>query len=351
MNQIRVNASVPYDVLIGKGLLAQSGQMIAKIGKQYQKVCVITDDTVEKLYGKIVMDSLQGAEMNPVLYAIPHGEKSKSFTMLEEVYDFLTKNHLTRTDLIIALGGGVVGDLTGFAAATYLRGLDYVQIPTTLIAQTDSSVGGKTAVNTPRGKNLVGAFYQPKLVLCDIDTLKTLDTVTFSEAMAEVVKYALLSGDELFSLLEQPDLHSHLEDIVTKCIQIKADIVCGDEFDRGKRMLLNLGHTIGHAVENASGYTVSHGAGVAIGMAVILRACVVRGMLAPSDYDRFHRLLNSLSLPDCYDEASLDELIDIASADKKRAGSILHVILCDGIGKCEIQAFTMEEFRQFLSIS
>ncbi len=349
MNRIRVNASVPYDVLIGRGILEQCGQLIIQNGKQYQKVCVITDDTVEKLYGETVMQSLQKANMTSVLYAIAHGEKSKCFSVLEGIYDFLTQNQITRTDLIIALGGGVVGDITGFAAATYLRGVDYIQIPTTLIAQTDSSVGGKTAVNTALGKNLVGAFYQPKMVLCDIATLESLDQTTFLEAMSEVVKYALLSGEDLFSLLEQGEVSSHLEEIVTKCIEIKAQIVCGDEFDRGKRMLLNLGHTIGHAIENASGYTVSHGAGVAMGMSVILRACVAHGLLSPADYDRFCKLLTTLSLPDHYDKASIKELVAISSADKKRTGSTLHVIVCLGIGKCEIREFTMDEFRTFLS--
>lgn len=348
MNQIRVKASVPYDVLIGNGLLAQSGQMIVDHAKKYRKVCVVTDDTVEKLYGDTVLESLKDAGMAPVLYAISHGEKSKCFSVLEDIYDFLTENQLTRTDLILALGGGVVGDMTGFAAATYLRGVDYIQIPTTLIAQTDSSVGGKTAVNTARGKNLVGAFYQPKLVICDIDTLNSLESSVFNEAMAEVVKYALLSGEELFSLLEQGNLNSHLKEIVTKCIEIKAKIVCGDEFDRGERMLLNLGHTIGHAVENSSGYTVSHGAGVAIGMAVILRACAAHGLMASNDLNRFNRLLDVLSLPDHYDGASIQELVKIASSDKKKTGSVLHVILCRGIGNCEIQEFTMEKFQQFL---
>jgi len=347
MNSIAIQTGAPYQVLVGRDILKNIGEEIKKI-KPYRKVAFVTDDIVLRLHGKVLKKSLDAAGFNCELFVFPNGEASKCQKTLDRIYEYLTLCGITRSDLILAFGGGVVGDMAGFAAATYLRGVDYIQIPTTLIAQTDSSVGGKTAIDTPLGKNLVGAFYQPKLVLCDVDLLSTLPDSVFNSAMAEVVKYALLSDSDLFSLLEDKPIKDVLEDVVNRCIQIKADVVSGDEFDKGNRMLLNLGHTLGHSVENHSHYTVSHGEGVAIGMNIMLKACVKNQLLDDAIYKRFLNLLAKFSLPTSYEKASLKELVDIAFHDKKREDESISIIICEGIGRCRGMKIKLDELYDFI---
>ena len=251
MSTIRVCASKNYDVRIESGLLCDAGQQIAAVCG----VCtaaVISDDTVFSLYGSRLCDTLQASGFRTVSFVFPHGEQSKNLTVYTELLNFLAENRLTRTDCLVALGGGVVGDLCGFAAATYLRGVSFVQIPTTLLAAVDSSVGGKTAVDLPAGKNLVGAFYQPSLVLCDPDLLQTLPEDIFRDGCAEVIKYGLLGNAEFFRELSAAAIRENLPHAIETCVSMKRDIVCADEFDRGQRQLLNLGHTFGHAVEHFS---------------------------------------------------------------------------------------------------
>ena len=248
MKKITVNASERYDVIIGRGILADCADLIKDVTAA-AKFAIITDDIVNPLYCEAVTNSLKNAGFEVCRYVIPNGEPSKCSAVLNDVYDFLSKNCITRSDCIIALGGGVVGDLTGFAAATYLRGFDLIQIPTTLLAQVDSSIGGKTAIDLPSGKNLVGAFKQPNLVICDIDTLKTLKEETIVDGMGEVIKYGMIKSAELFEILDNhtlADIDEVLEDIIYRCISIKKSVVETDEFDRGERMLLNFGHTLGH---------------------------------------------------------------------------------------------------------
>ena len=237
MKTIDIRTGAPYQVLVGRDILKSAGVKILEI-KSYKKIAVITDDIVYKLHGKTLKESLNLSGLSYEFFVFPNGEASKCQDTLNRIYEFLTLSGISRSDLIVAFGGGVVGDMAGFAASTYLRGVDYIQIPTTLIAQTDSSVGGKTAIDTPLGKNLVGAFYQPKLVLCDVDLLSTLPDSVFNAAMAEVIKYALLTESDLFSVLENKSIQDCLEDVVNRCIQIKADVVAGDEFDKGNRMTL-----------------------------------------------------------------------------------------------------------------
>jgi len=347
MKTIDIRTGAPYQVLVGRDILKSAGVKILEI-KSYKKIAVITDDIVYKLHGKTLKESLNLSGLSYEFFVFPNGEASKCQDTLNRIYEFLTLSGISRSDLIVAFGGGVVGDMAGFAASTYLRGVDYIQIPTTLIAQTDSSVGGKTAIDTPLGKNLVGAFYQPKLVLCDVDLLSTLPDSVFNAAMAEVIKYALLTESDLFSVLENKSIQDCLEDVVNRCIQIKADVVAGDEFDKGNRMLLNLGHTLGHSVENHSQYTVSHGEGVAIGMTIMLKACVKQGLLAESIYQRFLNLLEKFSLPTEYENASLKELANIAFHDKKRENDSISIIICEGIGQCRGEKIKLNELYDFI---
>ena len=283
MKKISVKTSRSYEVLIERGSLAKSGEYIAQVTGS-RKAAVITDDNVEKYHLPTVLDSMKKAGFECTVYAFPHGEQSKCLENLGNIFDFLCDSGITRSDIVVALGGGVVGDITGFAAASYLRGVDFVQIPTTLLAQVDSSVGGKTAIDIKGGKNLVGAFKQPALVICDSDTLKTLPEEVLSEGMGECIKYGMIRDEKLFELMESHDIATVddiMDEMVYKCVDIKRQVVESDEFDRGERMILNFGHTLGHALEGWHKYTgISHGAGVAAGM------CMITDKLAPQLSDR-----------------------------------------------------------------
>ena len=258
MNTVTVSASKTYDILIGTGLLSTLGQEAAKLGKA-KNVCIVSETTVWPLYGKAAQCSLEQAGFNVISFVFPAGEASKNGQTYLELLNYLAENKLTRSDLIVALGGGVVGDLAGFAAASYLRGIRFIQVPTTLLAAVDSSVGGKTAIDLPAGKNLAGAFCQPSLVLCDLDTLNTLSEDIFRDGCAEVIKYGILYDPVLFSHLEEKGLSFDRENVITRCVELKRDVVAEDEFDTGQRMKLNLGHTIGHGVEAKSQFAISHG--------------------------------------------------------------------------------------------
>lgn len=275
MKTITVHASQTYPIWIGRGLLGQCGTYLKQQTKA-QTAAVITDDHVDCYYGDIVTKSLEENGFRTIKFVFPHGEASKCSKTLNQIYDFLCENNITRTDCLVALGGGVVGDITGFAAATYLRGLDYLQIPTSLLAQVDSSVGGKTAIDLTGGKNLVGAFKQPVAVLCDLDTLHTLPKLFLADGMGEVIKYGMIRDEKLFTLLEQHTLETVsevMDEIVPTCIDIKRDVVEHDEFDTGERMILNFGHTLGHAVESYYHYeTYTHGSAVAAGMCMMTKA-------------------------------------------------------------------------------
>ena len=273
------------------------------------------------------------------------GECSKSTECYLQVVSFLAANRFTRSDAIVALGGGVVGDLGGFCAATYLRGIGFVQVPTTLLASVDSSVGGKTAVNLPEGKNLLGAFYQPYLVLCDPAVLKTLPKETYADGMAEVIKYGMICDRALFEELEAETLDDG--EIITRCVTIKRDIVEADEHDRGCRALLNYGHTIGHAVEKCSDFAVSHGSGVAIGMAMLARSMVAQGTMAAEDAKRLCALLEKYELPTlCAYRA--EALYEAALNDKKRAGDTLSLITVPTIGRGEVTSIPVEALLEHI---
>ncbi|MDD3350728.1 MAG: 3-dehydroquinate synthase [Eubacteriales bacterium] len=345
MKTLEIASSRPYKVLIGSDLLAEVGTQIKKIG-EHEKIAVICDDVTAALFGARLKESLEKSGAVACFFSFPNGETSKNITTLQQIYSFLLREEITRSDLIIALGGGVVGDITGFAAATYLRGIDYVQIPTTLISQTDSSVGGKTAVNLPEGKNLCGCFHSPRLVICDTGLLK--ESFLIREGIAEVIKCALLADPELFSMLENGEVATSLDEIVTRAIAIKGKIVAADEWDVGERQLLNLGHTLGHGVEKCSNFTVPHGIAVAIGMSMILSACVANGLLDESVLKRLHLLYKRFDLPSTYDGATLEEIIRVAFSDKKRFGGDINLIVCSDIGACSIKKMPISQLDAFV---
>lgn len=347
MKKITVNASICYDVLVGKGLLEQCGKLISSVTKSH-KCAVITDDIVDALYGEKTVKSLEKEGFYVAKATIPHGETSKSHEQLITLYNFLSANDITRTDFIIALGGGVVGDLTGYCAATYLRGIDYVQIPTTLLAQVDSSVGGKTAVNIDAGKNLVGAFKQPILVIADTNVLSTLSEEIFADGMGEVVKYGMIRSGKLFDRLCQGNIKDDLENIISECVSIKRDVVQNDECDTGERMILNFGHTFGHAIEKHLGYgNIAHGKAVAIGMHVITSTAEKQGLIEKGTAEKLKRCLEVNSLPSSIDITSKD-IYSLSIGDKKRTSDKIRIILCHEIGKCRIKEMDLDEYRKFL---
>lgn len=347
MQKVHVNASRSYDILIGSGLLDKAGEYIsAAITSRH--VCVVTDDTVDALYSARMMDTLAKNGFSAVKFVFPHGEASKCHKTLIQLYDFLADNGFTRSDALIALGGGVTGDLTGFAAASYMRGIGFVQVPTTVLAQTDSSVGGKTAVDIAGGKNLVGAFYQPQLVLCDTDTLDTLTPEFFADGMAEVVKYGMIKSRELFDILTEKDIRGNIEDIITRCVSIKAQVVENDEREKGERMLLNFGHTLGHAIEKYYNYTgMSHGYAVAIGMSVFTHIAERRGMCDPGVAVKLDGLLKKCGLPLTTD-APMDVLYKNSLGDKKRLSSGMNIIICSDIGTSSVCSMSIDEYDKFL---
>ncbi len=347
MNKVHITASRSYDVLVGGGLLDKAGEYIADAIRS-RHVCVVTDDNVDGLYSARLLDSLRKSGFTAEKFVFPHGEASKSHKTLLALYDFLAERGFTRSDALIALGGGVTGDLTGFAAASYMRGIGFVQIPTTVLAQTDSSVGGKTAVDIAGGKNLVGAFYQPQLVLCDTETLSTLTPEFFADGMAEVVKYGMIKSRELFELLAEKDVRENLDDIITRCVSIKAKVVENDERDTGERMVLNFGHTLGHAIEKYYNYSgISHGYAVAIGMSTFTHIAEEKGMCAEGISARLDDLLRKIGLP-LTTEAPVNKLFEYSLGDKKRDSSGINIVLCPEIGKSGGYPMLIDEYREFL---
>lgn len=340
MNTVTVNASKKYDIYIGSGLLSNLGEEAKKLGKA-KKVCIVSETTVWPIYGTASQNSLEQAGFDVVSYVFPSGEENKNGIIYLDLLNFLAENKLTRSDLIVALGGGVVGDLAGFAAASYLRGIRFIQVPTTLLAAVDSSVGGKTAIDLPAGKNLAGAFCQPSLVLCDTNTLNTLPEDIFRDGCAEVIKYGVLYDPSLFVHLEENGLSFNREAVITRCVELKRDVVMEDEFDTGLRMKLNLGHTIGHGVEAKSHFGISHGKAVAIGMAIVSRASHC------ADADRILRILRKFGLPTTT-EYSADDLYAYTLSDKKRSGGTVNLIIPRSIGDCEIVPTPVDALKSFI---
>ena len=346
MEKIKVKASTEYEVLIGSGLTDICGSLAAEVIKPC-RAALITDDTVNGLYADKVIKSFEQSGYECIKFVFPHGESSKSLGNFEKILEFLAENKFTRSDIVIALGGGVTGDLAGFCAASYLRGIRFVQIPTTFLAAVDSSVGGKTAVNLNAGKNLAGAFHQPSLVVCDTDTFNTLPEEFFADGVAETVKYGVITDKILFEKMKG-DFRSDIEKIVARCVEIKAQIVENDEFDTGERMLLNLGHTIGHAIEKCSGFEITHGHAVAIGMAIAAFSAEKNGIAKPGTAAEIRDTLIKCRLP-VMCGFTAQELAESALSDKKRKGSEITLVLPEKIGKCCLEKVNVSSLMKFIS--
>lgn len=342
-----MNASKRYDIVIGRDLLNDSGKYV-KSAVGGTKAAIITDSTVDLLYSETVAKSLESVGYCVFKYVIPSGEKSKNAQNFIEILNFLAKNGFSRSDVTVALGGGVVGDLAGFSAASFMRGMRLVQIPTTLLAAVDSSVGGKTAIDLETGKNLAGAFFQPDLVLCDYRTLSTLKPETFNEGCAEIIKYGIIEDSALFESLKKP-IEDQLEEVIARCVEIKRDIVVKDEKDNGLRNILNFGHTIGHAVELCSRYEISHGYAVAIGMAAMVRAAVRLGYCGEDCRDEVLDMIKRHKLPTDTD-FSANDLYNAALSDKKSGGGSITVIIPRKIGRCELKKITMTELKELIAL-
>jgi 3-dehydroquinate synthase len=345
MITVTVQASNTYDVRIGSGLLAKSGELAAKVLSPCRAL-ILTDDHVAPLYADTLEASLRDAGFVPEVYVVPHGEGSKSLCALGALLEHLAEKHYTRTDALFALGGGVVGDLGGFCASVYLRGIPFVQIPTTLLSAVDSSVGGKTAINLNAGKNLAGAFYQPRLVICAPDTLSTLPPAILADGCAEVIKYGVIHDAALFRML-QDGTSPASEQVIARCVQNKRDIVEQDEFDTGLRRLLNLGHTVAHAIETLSRFEISHGSAVAMGTAAIMRAAVAHGLCPRGDLDALTSLTKKLGLPtEC--PYGMADVAAAALADKKRNGDTITLIVPYAIGDSRPYTLPADQLQAWL---
>ncbi len=346
MTEIQISASRTYDVVIGRGLLSQAGQRIAPLIRGRNAV-IISDSNVFSLYGNTVQNSLKasGFAVNTAIFTA--GEENKNPQTLLELLNQVGGFGLTRSDVIVALGGGVVGDMGGLCAALYLRGIPCVQIPTSLLAMVDSSVGGKTAVNLDSGKNQMGTFTQPHLVLCDLDCLQTLTPQVYAEGMAEIIKYGMIASQPLLNQLLHGTMDGEIEDVVAQCISIKRDVVATDERDVGERQILNFGHTVGHAIEALAHYEIYHGEGVAMGMAIVTRGAVALGMCHPQCLTTLETLLTKYNLPQ-HADFSVDSLHGATMSDKKRGGKGIILILPSQLGQCTLHQTDDQLLRQLI---
>lgn len=348
MKKLTVNAmSATYDILIEKGILKDCAKHIGNVVRG-KRAMIITDTNVAPLYLDKVKEELSNAGFKTYSHIFTAGEESKHLGTVAEIYDSLSENEFTRKDFIVALGGGVCGDISGFAASTYMRGIDFVQIPTTLLSQVDSSVGGKTGVDTKYGKNLVGAFYQPKLVLIDPQTLSTLTDHYFADGMGEVVKYGCIRNAELFTMLETVDVKENIEDIILECLKIKRDVVVEDEKESGVRMILNFGHTAGHSIEKLAEFKKSHGECVAKGMVMITKASESLGITEKGTAKRIEALCTKCNL-DTSCDYDIDTVALHARNDKKGSDNNLNIILIDKIGNSVIHTIDKNDFAKYLS--
>ncbi|WP_338192208.1 3-dehydroquinate synthase [Aerococcus viridans] len=357
LEKVNVAVANPYDVIIDNDLIKNAGHHLEDLVQQ-RKVMIVTDENVAS-YGYLgtLQEAISPITTDVDTITLPAGEAQKSSANYIRLQEELATLNYSRSDVLIALGGGVIGDLVGFTAATYLRGIPYIQIPTTLLSAIDSSVGGKTAIDLPQGKNLVGAFYQPARVLCDLTTFHTLSQSIFEDGCAELIKYGMILDSDLLNNLmsrEQPlnALSEDLAAVVKRCVEIKRSVVLEDELDLGLRQLLNFGHTIGHAIEQVSHYKVSHGRAVATGMILTQLMAEKEGLTALSLADRFNNLLNQYHLLDQVHVAKAYTFEDILGAmtnDKKRRGGEITEIFPESFGKCELKTITFDQYAGWLA--
>ena len=346
MKTVEVKTGRPYNILIEHGIIDHAGEYIRPLTKAIRAV-IISDTNVSPIYSQRVKNSLENNGFETSVFVFQAGESSKRLSTIEKMYTHLFEHNITRTDIIIALGGGVTGDMAGFAAATYLRGIDFVQIPTSLLAQVDSSVGGKTAVDLPTGKNLVGAFWQPILVLIDSDTLDTLPEKFFKDGLGEVVKYGCIRSESLFERLENENAKDFIDDIIFECVSIKRDVVERDERDTGERAILNFGHTLGHALEKLNNYSnLTHGEAVSAGSAIITNISENNGLTEKGTAQRLENLLKKYDLP-TNSEFSLSEIVKATRGDKKSTGNSIKFVFLEKIGKCFVKKIDISKFVEF----
>ena len=343
----------PYDIVIEKGILSKAGDWVKKLWKP-QKIAIITDNHVGSLYAEKIKRSIENAGFEVIVFGFLEGEASKNLKTVNKVYEFLVKNGMTRSDGIVALGGGVVGDLAGFVASTYMRGIHFLQIPTSLTAQVDSSIGGKTGVNTPFAKNMVGTFTQPDGVLIDPETLQSLGKRELIEGMGEVIKYGLIDDVELWKELSAMDgspesILEHAESIIYRSCNVKRKVVVEDELDNGVRLYLNFGHTIGHAVEATAGYgKVMHGEAVAIGMVQISRVAEKKGLMPQGITEEIFDMRQKFGLPTDYEPWHVDELYSALVHDKKARGKMIKTVIVPELGGAAINQIPLEEMKEYL---
>jgi 3-dehydroquinate synthase len=343
-----------YDVLVGRDILDRVGSLTSQACGG-SRCCVVSDSNVAPLYADEVLSSLGNAGYDAHLIKFPAGERSKTMRTLSTVLEGLSSFELTRDDVVVALGGGVVGDVAGLAAATYLRGCQVVQVPTSLLAMVDSSVGGKTAVDLPSGKNLVGSFFQPSLVLADVTCLRTVSHSLLTDSCGEVIKHGIIADATLFadvarSPINAPDFdEAVLADVVARNVRIKRDVVDSDEHEHGLRQILNFGHTIGHAVEAASDYSLGHGSCVGIGMCAMTRACCRRGICDDELVRLLEEALRSYGLPTDTD-IDHDVLFGMATSDKKRHADQINVVVPTDIGHVEVRTVGLGDLRDLIDL-
>ena len=347
MEKIHINLGKDsYDIVIDSGLIRHAGDAVSSLTGAHD-AAIITEDGIDRLYGMDLVKSLESAGIRTQMIVVPSSEKSRSLSIVNRVYGALVDFGLPSDGVLIALGGRVVGDITGFVAATYHRGIAYIQFPTSVLSQIGSAIGGKITLDITAGKNLVGAFWQPSLVLCDTDTLDTLPREIFLDGCAEVIKYAILYDSDFFHYLASTGPGFDKAYVIERCVTMKRDVVARDEFDTGERRLLNLGHTVGHGVEAKSNFTLSHGKSVAIGTAIIARSAVNYQLLSQECAIKIENLLREFCLP-VRTQDSAKELASFALSDKKRTGGTVSLVVPRAIGRCEILSTPVEELENFI---
>ncbi len=344
---VSVTKPKPYDIIIENGLLKHSGDIIRAVTKG-QNCLVVTDSNVAPLYLDVVVESLQNSGINTHTYVFTAGEENKTLNTVNDIVGAMCNADLTRSDFAVALGGGVTGDLVGFAAAIYQRGIDYIGIPTTLLSQIDSSVGGKTGCDLEFGKNLVGAFHAPKAVIIDPDCLSTLPERIFNDGMGEAIKYGVIKSETLFNRLLTEDAHSFINELIVECVSIKRDVTENDFYESGERMLLNFGHTIGHAIEKYYNYKdITHGEAVGIGMVIMAVAAERNGECAPNTAKRITEVLHRYNLP-ATTSIDIKKLCKNALNDKKRRGEFIKIVLPKCVGNCFIKSVKATDLADYL---
>ena len=349
MKKLTVNVGKTYEIIIEKGIMQECGAYIKKVSSA-KKVCVITDSNVAPLYLDRVVSDLEKEGYEVFSFIFKAGESSKTTAVIVEMVEFLAEKGLTRKDLVVALGGGVCGDMAGFAAAIYLRGIDFVQIPTTLLSQVDSSVGGKTGVDLPQGKNLCGAFHQPILVLIDPLALHTLSDHYFSDGMGEVIKAGCIKSAQLFEKIENNDVKENIEEIIFECVDIKRGVVERDEKEQGERALLNFGHTIGHGIEKLHNFSgVSHGEAVGIGMLMISEIGEKAGLTEKGTADRIKAVLEKYNMKTS-DNHSAESIIEAMQSDKKRTLNGINFVMLKSIGNSFIYPVENEKINKLFGL-